>query len=452
MTQSELAEPEMTKSMLSHIENGTANPSMKNLQHIAQKLNRPLSFFLDEFEGMPKNSSQNIPFPLEEIIKALNQIDILIKNQKFKDAKEELYTLLKSYVFDEKGKIYADTITRLGSCHIELKEFNEGEDYIIRSCEIYISNMLYIEAARAHMKLLKKPLGAYNYKEALKLLNKSRELYSKSSSRDIFLEIELLVKEPPITIAQGDFDKTITACEKAIALSTENNIFYLTDLCYRNIAIAYLLQNDLNNFVQNIEKAKQYVEFTNNRYVLARIYQNYAIYANMVNQPLEALNYLKYYIDNTEERAFYYYLEFSRAKYLLGKYEEAMEALNNIDYKENIVYLIDCIYILNGKVLKGLILNKLNQYDEAILSIEEAIREIEPYCNVEYRGFVKFAVKELSSAYEALSEAYSLKGEYEKAYRTLKKSNDFKAMSNINKQGELIKCIQSENYHQNKNS
>lgn len=431
MTQSELAEPEMTKSMLSHIENGTANPSMKNLQHIALKLNKPLYYFLDEFESGDKNSKAESILPLDEIIKVLNKIDILIKEKEYANAKKELNTLLSSYNFNDKGKIYADILSRLGACHIELKEFDEGERYINQCCEIYISNMLYIEATRAYMKLLKKPLGSYNYKEALKLLDRAKELYSKSSSQDVFLEIELLVKEPPITVAQGDFDKTIAVCQKAIALSNENNLYYLTDLCYRNIAVAYLLQDDLNKFVENIEKAKKYVEFTNNKYVLARIYQSYAIYANRISKPLEALNYLKFYEDNTDERAFYYYLELSRAKYLLGKYEEAIEALDKINYKENIVYLIDCIYILNGKVLKGLILNKLKRYDEAIISIEEAIKEIKPYTEVEYKGFVRYAYKELSNAFEALSEAYSLKNEYEKAYRALKKSNEFKSLSNL---------------------
>lgn len=431
MTQSELAEPEMTKSMLSHIENGTANPSMKNLQHIAVKLNKPLSYFLDEFEGSDKTRKEESSLPLNEIIKVLNKIDTFIKDKEYIAAKKELKILLGAYDFNNKGKVYADILSRLGACHIELKEFDEGERYINQCCEIYISNMLYIEATKAYMKLLRKPISSYNYKEALKLLDRAKELYSKSSSRDIFLEIELLVKEPPITVAQGDFDKTITVCEKAIALSSENNIYYLTDLCYRNIAIVYLLQGDLNKFVENIEKAKKYVEFTNNKYILARIYQSYAIYANRINKPLEALNYLKFYEDNTEERAFYYYLELSRAKYLLGKYEEAIEALDNINYKENIIYLIDCIYILNGKVLKGLILNKLNQYDKAILYIEEAIKEIEPYTALEYKGFVKYAYKELNSAFEALSEAYSLKEEYEKAYKALKKSNEFKSMANL---------------------
>ena len=45
MTQSELAGNEMTKSMLSQIENNSAMPSMKNLQYLAARLGKPVSYF-----------------------------------------------------------------------------------------------------------------------------------------------------------------------------------------------------------------------------------------------------------------------------------------------------------------------------------------------------------------------------------------------------------------------
>ena len=45
LTQTELAGSEMTKSMLSQIENGKATPSMKTLQYIAEKLECETSFY-----------------------------------------------------------------------------------------------------------------------------------------------------------------------------------------------------------------------------------------------------------------------------------------------------------------------------------------------------------------------------------------------------------------------
>lgn len=45
LTQTELAGSELTKSMLSQIENGKATPSMKTLQYIAEKLECEPSFY-----------------------------------------------------------------------------------------------------------------------------------------------------------------------------------------------------------------------------------------------------------------------------------------------------------------------------------------------------------------------------------------------------------------------
>lgn len=48
LTQSELAGDRMTRNMISCIENGTANPSIANIEYIAERLNLPVSFFFAE--------------------------------------------------------------------------------------------------------------------------------------------------------------------------------------------------------------------------------------------------------------------------------------------------------------------------------------------------------------------------------------------------------------------
>lgn len=67
LTQTELAGSELTKSMLSQIENGKATPSMKTLQYIAEKLGCETSFLLEEDD--------------DEIVELIQKMERLIKNK-----------------------------------------------------------------------------------------------------------------------------------------------------------------------------------------------------------------------------------------------------------------------------------------------------------------------------------------------------------------------------------
>ena len=55
MTQRQLCGEEITRNMLSQIENGTARPSMKTLQYLAGRLGKPVSFFLEEEGAVSPN-------------------------------------------------------------------------------------------------------------------------------------------------------------------------------------------------------------------------------------------------------------------------------------------------------------------------------------------------------------------------------------------------------------
>ena len=48
LTQRQLCGEEITRNMLSQIENGSAKPSMKTLQYLAGRLGKNISFFLEE--------------------------------------------------------------------------------------------------------------------------------------------------------------------------------------------------------------------------------------------------------------------------------------------------------------------------------------------------------------------------------------------------------------------
>lgn len=55
LSQRALCGGEITRNMLSRIENGAAQPSMKTLQYLAQRLGKPVGFFLDEMSAASTN-------------------------------------------------------------------------------------------------------------------------------------------------------------------------------------------------------------------------------------------------------------------------------------------------------------------------------------------------------------------------------------------------------------
>lgn len=422
MTQSDLAGSEMTKSMLSHIETGHSNPSMKNLEYIARKLDMSIAYLLED-DVTDHRKQQEEQLPIDIILSDLSDIDELIKQKAYELAEKDLEKLLNLYTFNEKSKIYADVINRLGVCKLRLQKVEEGRKLIEKCSSIYISNMLYVDAARANISLLKLGIENYDYKSSLEIVDEIYEIYNKSSTKDIFLEIEMLVMQPAIHFALGNYEKTIEVCKKAISLSRDNNLYYRLDDAYRILAITYMLQDDFNNFELNSNEARKYVEFTGNKLNLAKIYHNYAKCENQKGNPVEAIKYLNLLVDNAGDKTFYYYIEYAKAQYLMGNYNEALEALMEINYEENPKYQMDCIYMITAKVYKGLCYYKFSELEKAILEIEEAIKELEEYINTEYKGFELYTQKELSFAYSGLSEVYSLKGDYENAYMLLKKSN-----------------------------
>lgn len=57
LSQRELSRDIVTRNMLSQIENGTARPSMDTLSQFAARLEKPISFFLEETEAVSSNAA-----------------------------------------------------------------------------------------------------------------------------------------------------------------------------------------------------------------------------------------------------------------------------------------------------------------------------------------------------------------------------------------------------------
>jgi transcriptional regulator with XRE-family HTH domain len=67
MTQSDVAAGFITRNMLSQIESGTANPSIKTLEHLSKMLNLPMAELLPEGETDSSGNAAAPASPLEQL-------------------------------------------------------------------------------------------------------------------------------------------------------------------------------------------------------------------------------------------------------------------------------------------------------------------------------------------------------------------------------------------------
>lgn len=105
MTQSDVVGDFITRNMLSQIESGTANPSVKTLTYLAKVLQLPVNYLLpDELETF--DDSENA---VEKDFAALNRMKNAYKRESYLEAAEMAkgYIMPESVISDEANAIYA---------------------------------------------------------------------------------------------------------------------------------------------------------------------------------------------------------------------------------------------------------------------------------------------------------------------------------------------------------
>lgn len=423
MTQSDLAGSEMTKSMLSQIENNISNPSIKTLQYIANRLDKPVSYFLDEHNYSNIETAKSIDNKPDETITKISEFINLGETEK---AQEEIEKLISNSFFDTSIKPYADILFKLGTVLITLGNFMDAKRYLKISIETYVKGGFYIEGAKAYAELAKSFYQEFNYEECLNISKKAFELYYKDINTDPLFEIELYYYQILILLAVGETNNAAKSIETAITLSSKTSVYYKTDELYRLNAIFSYLRGNVIEYEKNMKKALQFAEFTEDKECLARIYIMMglaALESAGADKALECAELSKHYL---EKELYVNFLIKGRAYYILGNYELAYDNIIKVTFPSYEKHRYDYLNMWSAKVYEGLILNKLKRQDEAIEAIKLGIEKMS------FFGSSKFIV----NAYKSLSEVYSNMNNFENAFIYLKKANEIQDI--ISKDDNII--------------
>lgn len=407
MTQTELAGSEMTKSMLSQIENNLTMPSMKNLQYLASRLGKPASYFLED------DLEQNNPI-VEEIQEELRKAANLLSGGKVQEALAKLEMMPDKFNLDHEGKLYADFLTKYGECFIELNNFELGKEKIEEAVAIYKNKYLFIEAAKSYYLLIGIPWSNFDYDKCLEILAEALTIYGYSLNKDYSFEIETLYMRSILCTSLDQIEEGISATTKALEISNRTKIYYKSDELYKNMAILNFFLDKMDHFDEYLGKARQFAVFTENYNVLSSIECILGMYSNKLGKYEKAMEHLNKALEISKVIGAFIYPELAKTYYLMEQYQQSLDTIALIQYPSYTPLKYDYLILWSSKTYEGLSLNKLGKSRDAIDVLKQGIEKME----------IVGSSKTLAFAYKSLSEIYSEIEDYENAFSTLKRANE----------------------------
>lgn len=378
LTQTALAGSELTKSMLSQIENGKATPSMKTLQYIAEKLECETSFLLEEDD--------------DEIVELIQKMERLIKNKC-----DEVYETLLPIVQKElpstlnTARLYKQFITAAAV----MNDYNI-EYYVETAVSIFEKYTLYRESTETKLLFYYMLFKRKKYKECLQLIATIRDEYkAKNLEMDLITHIQLYLKEAIILLAYGNYEKCEKVILDALAFSKKHQVYYKTDEFYRILSYQKIIVADKERYLYYIKKSEQFAIFTEDTLSAANVDILKAYYYNTVtNEYTIALEHLEQFREKLKNDPIFqddglYYLEKGKSLYGLKRYKEALETLKHATIPDYMNHPLDQSWVLTARSYRALCYIELQDKKSALTEAKEAVQAIDSYPDSIFTSFIK---------------------------------------------------------------
>ena len=378
LTQTELAGSELTKSMLSQIENGKATPSMKTLQYIAEKLECEPSFLLEEDEG--------------KIVELIQKMEPLIKANG-----DEVYKTLLPIVQTDlpptlnTARLYKQFITGAAI----MNDYNIAY-YVETAVSIFEKYTLYRESTETKLLFYYMLFKQKKYKECLQMIATIRDEYkTKNLEMDLITHIQLYLKEAIILLAYGSYEKCEKVILDALAFSKKHQVYYKTDEFYRILSYQKIIVADKERYLYYIKKSEQFAIFTEDTLSAANVDILKAYYYNTVtNEYTIALEHLEQFREKLKNDPIFqddglYYLEKGKSLYGLKRYKEALETLKHATIPDYMNHPLDQSWVLTAGSYRALCYIELQDKKSALTEAKEAVQAIDSYPDSIFTSFIK---------------------------------------------------------------
>jgi len=251
LTQPQLCNGTISKSMISQIENNLTSPSLKTLTQISKTLEVPVSYFLDG------HNSNKLQIPLDELQDIYSNFEKATKNNNYEKSRSLYHKIVNTFDLKMNHILIAEINDAIADYLIRGNKTEEARSFIENAKNIYKENRMYIALAKSHLNLYFVHLSNYELQLCLEVISEAEDLYALSPKRDSVFEIDVFLRKS-VHISTFNEDPKLDEDEilSIIELSLKSNMYALAEL-YSVLSFSNACNSNFKDHRKNIEKAKK---------------------------------------------------------------------------------------------------------------------------------------------------------------------------------------------------
>jgi transcriptional regulator with XRE-family HTH domain len=397
LTLEALAGEELTKGMLSLIENNKAKPSMESLVYIAEGLGVEVTDLLEEI------STQELRETLEKAETIYNQ-----KGETATDKYQHLLTLIEPFIKNLTQGYESARLLELYSRSLYEKELTGWDEFSSQAAALY--DKMNLTANRAQIAIFRTMVKfvQHDYQSALEILVRERaNIESTHVFMDPMTTVDLDYTEAVLHFAVGDYRTATLTMEKAIDFSKKHKIFYRTDDLYRLGAGQAMMLGDMDRKERYLRKLKQYGEFADD---LLSILVHDLIVAMTLNaesrEHTKALEIIDQYLEDPKVEEIVeslYLIEKGKSLYGLGEYTEAILHFERVETPSTTHHPFDLSLFYIRYSYKALCHSELGEMEEAAQAAKIAVEKFDSLPDIPYK---EFAIKTYHTINEKINPVH----------------------------------------------
>jgi transcriptional regulator with XRE-family HTH domain len=385
MTLEELAGEELTKGMLSLIENNKANPSMESLTYIAKQLDVEVTDLLEEISKVEMRDT------LDKAEELFN-----VDAEKMSDKYKQLILLIEPFVPNLTQGYEAARLLDIYSRSLFREKKAGWEAHSNKAANLY--DQMNLTAKRASIGIFWAMVKfiEHDYTQSLQiLLNERKKIESNHAYIDPMTRVDFDYHEAILHFAVGDSEAAARVMENGIYFSKKHRIFYRIDDLYRLATAHAEMTHNKELEAHYIKKLKQFGEFADDQQSLL-VYELFQV-MSLISENHDyqrAIEICEENITNPETIEIYrtfFFLEKGKALYSLGRFQEAIDCLENVSIPSGIHHPFDLslLYVMDS--YKALCHLDLGNLDKALQFASIAVENFASLPQTPYKDFAEAA-------------------------------------------------------------